>query len=157
MTAARSGCARWTGPGRVAWQGSGGLHPATAAALDTALATSPESAAAQPAPKAGPEAEQFEMAFDPRFRLPLAVLGVTPATAHVTVVADRLVACFGPWVCRTAPANVRAARPTGPYRWHRAIGPRLSLADHGLTFGSTASRGVCLLFREPYQALARSA
>ena len=134
--------------GRVAWRGSGGLDPATAAALDTALATAPEPAAAA-AQAAGPEAEQFEMAFDPRFRLPLAALGVTPATAHVTVAADRLVACFGPWVCRTAPANVQEVRLTGPYRWYRAIGPRLSLADHGLTFGSTPARGVCLLFREP--------
>jgi len=134
--------------GRVAWRGSGGLDPATAAALDTALAAAPELATAA-AQAAGPEAEQFEMAFDPRFRLPLAALGVTPATAHVTVAADRLVACFGPWVCRTAPANVQAVRLTGPYRWHRAIGPRLSLAGHGLTFGSTPARGVCLLFREP--------
>ena len=38
---------------------------------------------------------------------------------------------------------------TGPYRWYRAIGPRLSLADHGLTFGTSAARGVCLLLREP--------
>ena len=134
--------------GRVAWRGSGGLDPATAAALDTALATAPEPAAAA-AQAAWPEAEQFEMAFDPRFRLPLAALGVTPATAHVTVAADRLVACFGPWVCRTALANVQEVRLTGPYRWYRAIGPRLSLADHGLTFGSTPARGVCLLFREP--------
>ena len=65
--------------GRVAWRGSGGLDPANAAALDTALATAPEPAAAA-AQAAGPEAEQFEMAFDPRFRLPLAALGVTPAT-----------------------------------------------------------------------------
>jgi hypothetical protein len=89
------------------------------------------------------------MAFDPRFRLPLAALGVTPATAHVTVTADRLVACFGPWTCRTTPANVRAVHVTGPYRWYRAIGPRLSLADHGLTVGTSAARGVCLLLREP--------
>jgi hypothetical protein len=47
------------------------------------------------------------------------------------------------------PANLQEVRLTGPYRWHRAIGPRLSLADHGLTFGSTTARGVCLLFREP--------
>ena len=134
--------------GQVAWRGSGGPDPATAAALDTALATAPEPAAAA-AQAARPEAEQFEMAFDPRFRLPLAALGVTLATAHVTVAADRLVACFGPWVCRTAPANVQEVRLTGPYRWYRAIGPRLSLADHGLTFGSTPARGVCLLFREP--------
>ncbi len=137
--------------GRVAWRGSGGFDPATAAALDTALATALEPAAA-PGP-AGPEAEHFEMAFDPRFRLPLAALGVTPATAHITVAADRLVACFGPWACRTTPANVRAVRLTGPYRWHRAIGPRLSLADHGLTFGSTTARGVCLLLREPVRGI----
>ena len=56
------------------------------------------------------------MVFDPRFRLPLAALGVTPATAHVTVAADRLVARFRPWACHTRPANVRAVRLTGPYR-----------------------------------------
>lgn len=139
--------------GRVAWRGSGGFDPATAAALDTALVTAPEPAAAAPAQAAGPEAEQFEMAFDSRFRLPLAALGVTPVTAHVTVAADRLVACFGPWVCRTTPANVRAVRLTGPYSWHRAVGPRLSMADHGLTFGSNAARGVCLLFREPVRGI----
>lgn len=50
--------------GRVAWRGSGGLDPATAAALDTALATAPEPAAAA-AQAAWPEAKQFEMAFDP--------------------------------------------------------------------------------------------
>lgn len=31
-------------------------------------------------------------------------------------------------------ANLWAARLTGPYRAWRAIGPRPSLADHGLTF-----------------------
>jgi hypothetical protein len=139
--------------GRVRWRGSGGLDPATAASLDTALAIAPEPAAATPAQVAGPQAEQFEMAFGALFRLPLAALGVTPATAHVTVAADRLIVCFGPWVCRTTPANVRAVRLTGPYRWPRAIGVRLSLADHGLTFGSTAARGVCLLFREPVRGI----
>ena len=139
--------------GRVHWRGSGGLDPATAAALDTALATPPEPAAAAPAPAAGPDAEQFEMAFDPRFRPPLAALGVTPATAHITAAADRLVACFGPWVCHTTPANVQTVRLTGPYRWYRAIGPRLSLADHGLTFGTTTARGVCLLFWEPVRGI----
>jgi hypothetical protein len=130
--------------GRVRWRGSGGWDAATAASLAGALAGLPEHAAA-PAPAAG----QFEMAFDPRFRLPLAALGVTPATAHVTVTADRLVACFGPWTCRTTPANVQAVRVTGPYRWYRAIGPRLSLAGHGLTFGTSTARGVCLLLRKP--------
>jgi hypothetical protein len=48
---------------------------------------------------------------------------------------------------------VRAVHLAGPYRWHRTIGPRLSLADHGLTFGSTPARGVCLLFREPVRGI----
>jgi hypothetical protein len=133
--------------GRVRWRGSGGQDAATAAALTAALAELPGHAA--PAPAAGPGAGQFEMAFDPRFRLSLAALGVTPATAHVTLTPDRLVACFGPWVCHTAPSNVRAVSLTGPYHWHRAIGPRLSLADHGLTFGTTTTRGVCLQLRNP--------
>jgi hypothetical protein len=133
--------------GRVRWRGSGGHDAATAAALTAALAELPGHAA--PAPAAGPGAGQFEMAFDPRFRLPLAALGVTPATAHVTLTPDRLVACFGPWVCHTAPSNVRAVSLTGPYHWYRAIGPRLSLADHGFTFGTNTTRGVCLQLRDP--------
>ncbi len=132
--------------GQVRWRGSGGRDAATAAALTAALAGLPGHAAA---PAAGPGAGQFEMAFHPRFRLLLAALGVTPATAHVTLTPDRLVACFGPWVCRTAPSNVREVRLTGPYHWYRAIGPRLSLADHGLTFGTTPARGVCLQLRDP--------
>ncbi|HXV93438.1 MAG TPA: hypothetical protein VD813_09085 [Pseudonocardia sp.] len=132
--------------GRVHWRGSGGFDPVTAAALDDAL-TRPRTDGA------GPAAEQFEMAFDPRFRLPLAALGITPTTAHVTVGPDRIVACFGPWVCRTEPANVREAAITGPYRWYRAIGVRLSLADRGLTFGSTPARGVYLVLREPVRGI----
>jgi hypothetical protein len=132
--------------GRVRWRGSGGQDAATAAALTAALAALPEPGAA-PAQAAG--AGQFEMAFDPRFRLPLAALGVTPATAHVTITPGHLVACFGPWNCRTVPSNVRAVYLTGPYHWYRAIGPRLSLADHGLTFGTTTTGGVCVQLRDP--------
>jgi hypothetical protein len=88
--------------GQVRWRGSGGQDAATAAALTAALAELPAHNAAA-APTAGPGAGQFEMAFDPRFRLPLAALGVTPATAHLTLTPDRLVACFGPWVCRMTP------------------------------------------------------
>ncbi|HUB42184.1 MAG TPA: hypothetical protein VMA72_25315 [Streptosporangiaceae bacterium] len=134
--------------GRVRWHGCGGRDAASAAGLAAALAEHAESAQAA-AQAASTGAGQFEMAFDPRFRLPLAALGITPATAHVTVTAHRLAACFGPWTCRTTPTNVQAIRLTGPYRAYRTIGPRLSLAGHGLTFGTNARRGVCLLLREP--------
>lgn len=93
--------------------------------------------------------ERFAFAFEPRFRPLLAIAGVTPRTAHVTVTAERLVARFGPWVCETTLTNVRDTCVTGPYRWYTAIGTRGSFVDRGLTFGSTTRGGVCVLFHEP--------
>jgi hypothetical protein len=98
--------------------------------------------------------ERFRFAFDDRFRLPLAAIGVTPRTAFVSLTADdRLVARFGPWTCETPLANVTSVQRTGPYRWWRAIGTRLSFTDRGATFGSTTAGGVCLCFAEPVPAL----
>jgi hypothetical protein len=99
------------------------------------------------------EVEQFEFAFEPRFRPLLAMIGVTPGTAHVTLTPERLVARFGPWTCETAIANVREACCTGPYRWYTAIGARGSFVDRGLTFGTTTKGGVCVLLREPVPGL----
>jgi len=98
--------------------------------------------------------EQFEFEFDPQFRPFLALIGVTSGTAHVTLTADRLVARFGPWTCETSIGNVRDVCRTGPYHWYKAIGPRGSLVDRGLTFGTTTSGGVCVLLREPVPGLA---
>ncbi len=98
--------------------------------------------------------ERFRFAFDDRFRLPLAAAGITPATSFVTLTADdRLVARFGPWTCETPISNVTCVERTGPYRWWRAIGTRLSFKDGGATFGSTTAGGVCLCFAEPVRAL----
>ena len=33
------------------------------------------------------------------------------------------------------------------------LGARLSLADRGLTFGTVATRGVCIQFREPVRGI----
>jgi hypothetical protein len=95
----------------------------------------------------------FDFAFDPRFRAPLAVVGVLPHTATVVVTDDEFYARFGPWRVRTARSNIIDAEVSGPYRWYRAVGPRLSFADHGATFGSTPRGGVCLRFAEPVAAL----
>jgi hypothetical protein len=97
--------------------------------------------------------EQFEFAFDSRFRPFLALIGVTPGTAHVTLTAEQLVARFGPWTCEMAIGNVRDVRRTGPYNWYKAIGPRGSFIDRGLTFGTTTQSGVCVLLREPVPGL----
>lgn len=64
-----------------------------------------------------------------------------------------LVARFGPWSCETTVDNVVSVKVTGPYRAHRAIGPRASFADRGLTFGSTTAGGVCLRFHQPVHGL----
>ena len=98
--------------------------------------------------------ERFRFAFDDRFRPLLAMSGVVPATAFVSLERDGdLVARFGPWTCRTPLTNVVDATVTGPYRWWRAIGARLSFADRGATFGTTPARGVCLRFRVAVPAL----
>jgi hypothetical protein len=96
---------------------------------------------------------QFGFAFDPRFRVPLALAGVTPGHAHVTVTPTRLLARFGPWSVDTPLDNVAGVCLTGPYRWFKAIGPRGSLADRGATFGSTTAGGVCIRFHDPVPGL----
>ncbi|MEV6518362.1 hypothetical protein AB0M37_21535 [Micromonospora chalcea] len=97
---------------------------------------------------------RFPFRFDPAFRLPLALLRVRPATAWVDWGPDGLLVRFGPWLLRTTRDNVTGAELSGPYRWWRAIGPHLSLADGGVTFGAGVAAGVCLRFAEPVPALA---
>jgi hypothetical protein len=87
--------------------------------------------------------------FDPRYRWMLRLLGITPSTSWVSLAGDRFEARFGPWRLRTRVANIRCATITGPYRPRRAIGPHISMADRGLSFGTTTTRGVCLLFYDP--------
>jgi hypothetical protein len=43
---------------------------------------------------------EFAFAFDPRFRWLLAAMGVRPATARVSITADRLVAASAPGSAR---------------------------------------------------------
>ncbi|WP_410638908.1 hypothetical protein [Amycolatopsis sp. lyj-346] len=61
---------------------------------------------------------------------------------------------FGPWLVETPLSNLAGAEATGPYRALRVFGVRLSLADRGLTFGTTTRGGVCLRFREPVRGIA---
>ncbi|MFG1644267.1 hypothetical protein ACGFMK_28615 [Amycolatopsis sp. NPDC049252] len=56
---------------------------------------------------------------------------------------------LGPWLVSTPLANLAGVEVSGPFHPLRALGVRLSLADRGLTFGTTSARGVCIRFREP--------
>lgn len=99
------------------------------------------------------QVKRFDFAFDPRFRLPLAAIGVRPGSARVLVTPQVLDARFGPWRLQTPRSNVRDAQLTGPYTAVKAIGPRGSAVDGGVTFGTNAQGGVCIRFHEPVGAL----
>lgn len=96
---------------------------------------------------------RFDFDFDPRFRLPLALAGVTPSTAAVHLREGVFEVRFGAWSLHTPIRNITRAELTGPFRWVRAVGVRLSLADRGVTFGTTARRGVCVTFAQPVRAI----
>lgn len=94
------------------------------------------------------DADVFPFRFDRRFVMPLAMLGVLPATTWVRVDDRHLAARYGPWHLRTPLDNIGDLQVTRDYRWFRAIGPRGSLADGGATFGTNTRAGLCICFRE---------
>ena len=142
--------------GHLLWRTTGPVtERATSAVLELLAEThdDPPAAPDDTPDDTPPAIEQFEFEFDPRFRPLLALMGVTPGTAHVTLTPDHLVVRFGPWACQTPTANIRDICRTGPFHWYKAIGARGSLADRGLTFGTNATAGVCVLFDEPVRGL----
>ncbi|MDZ5442124.1 hypothetical protein U2F26_05165 [Micromonospora sp. 4G57] len=104
-------------------------------------------------PTTGGTPRRYGFRFDPAFRLPLALLGVRPATAVVELDADALTVRFGPWRLRTARSNVTGAERAGPYRWWRVVGPHISQVDRGVSFGTSTAAGVCVRFATPVPAL----
>ena len=76
-----------------------------------------------------------------------------PATTGVTADDEGLRARFGPWSLATGHDNVRRVSITGPHRWWRAIGPRLSFEDGGVTFGTNVERTVFVEFHRGVPAL----
>lgn len=92
--------------------------------------------------------EFFPYRFDKRFMPMWLGAGALPWRDGVTITDDqRFVATFGLLKVDTPLENIDDAHVTGPYRWWTAIGPRLSFADDGLTFGTNHSAGLCIHFR----------
>lgn len=79
----------------------------------------------------------------------LRAAGVRPDRDGVEIDAGQVTASFGPLHTRFKQANIESVTSTGPYSVVKAIGPRLSLADWGLTFGTTSRGGVCIRFHDP--------
>jgi len=79
----------------------------------------------------------------------LLLYGVRAAASNVAVDDDELRVHFGPWSVTTARSNIVGVQVTGPFEWWKAWGLRMSLADRGITFGSSAKGGTCVGLREP--------
>lgn len=97
--------------------------------------------------------QTYTFHFDRRWSWLLRLLGITPLSSRVEVDDQRVLATFGPWTTTFPIDDIESVRTSGPYRSYRAIGPRGSLADGGITFGSTADRGVCIVLRRPTHGL----
>jgi hypothetical protein len=91
----------------------------------------------------------FPYRFDRRFLLEWVPFGPRPDRDGVTVTDDTFRATFGRLALETPRANVTGGHVTADYRWYTAVGPRLSMSDDGLTFGTNFDRGVCVHFAEP--------
>ncbi|MGP4022577.1 hypothetical protein [Actinomadura sp. 3N407] len=95
------------------------------------------------------DGERFEFAFDRRLRRPLSLLGIRPDTCHALITATRLVVRFGPWTVRSPLENIAGAEVTGPFPSWKVMGVRMSMADRGLTLGTSTEQGVCVRFHRP--------
>lgn len=97
---------------------------------------------------------RFELRRDEPFARASRFFGVTEDNSYVSVDDDQLEVRFGPWTLTTSIDNVEGAEVTGPFAWWKVIGPpHLSLKDRGITFATSAERGVCIRFRQPVPAL----
>lgn len=92
---------------------------------------------------------RFPIHVAPRSRLVLLLFGVRPSNAYVDLGDDALDAHFGFFRFRTPTSNLTSWRIEGPWRWITAIGVRMSVRHHDLTFGGTNRGGVRVDFKEP--------
>lgn len=96
---------------------------------------------------------RYAFEFQNRYRPMLAALGVFPGTAWVDVDDDGVHAKFGLIGAEITYDNIEYVCVSGPYLAVKAIGPRLSFADQGMTMGTTTAGGVCIKVKQPIKGL----
>lgn len=100
---------------------------------------------------------RFAFRFDPAYRGPARLFGVTPERAWVDLGESDFEARYGRWRVRTSMSNIASAEATGPYAFLKTAGPaRLSITDRGLTFASNGDRGVRITFHAPVTGIDRA-
>ena len=93
-------------------------------------------------------------AFDPTYRLPALLFGVTARTANVEVGPQELTVRYGPWRLRTSLDNVAQCRVTDGYSFVKTAGPpHLSFVDKGVSVTTSGGPGLCVSFHEPVPAI----
>ena len=97
--------------------------------------------------------QQFGYAIDRRYLPLLLPFGFKRDRDGVTLTDDAIEATFGFFRVITTRQNVAGAHITRDYRWWTAVGPRLSMKDDGLSFGTNNRAGVCVHFREKVPSL----
>ena len=93
-------------------------------------------------------ARRFPIRIGRRSQVVLWLFGVRPGNAYVDLDGE-LHASFGWYHVRTPVSNLATWRIEGPWLWITAIGVRLSLRHHDLTFAGTREGGVRVDFKEP--------
>jgi hypothetical protein len=96
---------------------------------------------------------EYAFRFDAKATVVLRLFGINAERSWVRLTDDTLEVRFGPWRVRTPLANVAGVQRSGPFTLWRAFGVRLSLADRGLTFGTSTEGGVCVRFHRPVSGL----
>lgn len=84
---------------------------------------------------------------------PLAKLPALDRWARVEVDDAHMRVRFGPLDMRVPRSEIVGVDVTGPYSALKALGVRLSLADRGLTLGTSAAGGVCVRFARPRRGI----
>ncbi len=92
---------------------------------------------------------QFGFAIESKYAPFLLAFGVREDAAWLRIADDQLEVKFGFFGLSTPMDNITGYQLSGDYKAYRAIGIRTSLADRGVTFGSTTKRGLCVTFAEP--------
>jgi len=88
----------------------------------------------------------FPYRFERTYRAIWHTLGCRDGVDGVEVTDDTFTASYGRRRVVVPLSNITGAHITRQYRWWKAVGIRLSLADDGLTFGTCTDGGVCVHF-----------
>lgn len=96
---------------------------------------------------------RFPFDFDPAYRVPALLLGITPRTAVVEVGATLRVR-YGPWRLETPVSNIAGTELTGDFLWVKTAGPpHLSFTDRGISFATNGRRALCVRFVSPVRGI----